>query len=264
MANYKVVDADQLDADLTTVAEAIREKTGGTEHLSFPEGMVSEMDAVFEAGKKSEYDAFWDTFQNNGNRTKYVNGFDGYGFNRYNFYPKYDITPEDASDMFSNWNTENIHSMSLKERMKECGVKFDFSETTDFTRAFYYVNYFTELPELDMSMATLLNRTFAYNYAMVTIEKLKVGAATVFKNTFEESRKIENLIIDGTIGQNGFNVNQSPNLTHESLMSIINALADYSADTSGTVWTVAIGSTNKTKLTEAELAIAENKGWVVA
>ena len=148
--------------------------------------------------------------------------------------------------------------------MQECGVKFDFTNTADFTQIFYYNSMTTVFPSMDMSMAALLDRTFAYNYAMVTIEKLKVGAATAFSNTFQESRNIENLIIDGTIGQNGFDVKQSTKLTHESLMSIINALADYSDDTSGTVWTVTIGSTNKAKLTEAELAIAENKGWVVA
>lgn len=46
MANYKVVDADQLDADLTSVADAIREKTGGAEALSFPDGMVAQLKMI--------------------------------------------------------------------------------------------------------------------------------------------------------------------------------------------------------------------------
>lgn len=37
MQNYKVVDADKLDADLTTVADAIRAQTGGEELLSLEE-----------------------------------------------------------------------------------------------------------------------------------------------------------------------------------------------------------------------------------
>lgn len=51
---YKVVDADQLDADLTTVADAIREKTGGTELLSFPDGMAAEI-AKLGDGSNEEY-----------------------------------------------------------------------------------------------------------------------------------------------------------------------------------------------------------------
>lgn len=41
MANYKVVDADQLDADLKTVADAIRESSGAEGKLDFPDGMAT-------------------------------------------------------------------------------------------------------------------------------------------------------------------------------------------------------------------------------
>ena len=40
MAEYKAVDAGQLDADLTLVAEAIRKRAGTSETLAFPEGMA--------------------------------------------------------------------------------------------------------------------------------------------------------------------------------------------------------------------------------
>lgn len=40
MADYKVVDAEQLDADLKVVADAIREKGGTSEQLEFPNGMA--------------------------------------------------------------------------------------------------------------------------------------------------------------------------------------------------------------------------------
>mgnify|MGYP003398572287 FL=1 len=36
MANYKVVDTDQLDSDLISIAEAIRAKRGTSEKLTFP------------------------------------------------------------------------------------------------------------------------------------------------------------------------------------------------------------------------------------
>lgn len=46
MANYKVVDADQLDADLAQVANAVRGKSGTAEALTFPEGFVSSVNAI--------------------------------------------------------------------------------------------------------------------------------------------------------------------------------------------------------------------------
>ena len=41
MANYKAVDADKLDADLTIVADAIRDTSGTTEKMVFPGGFAS-------------------------------------------------------------------------------------------------------------------------------------------------------------------------------------------------------------------------------
>ena len=43
---YKFVNADQLDAALTTVADAIRTKGGTTEPLSFPTGMENAIEAI--------------------------------------------------------------------------------------------------------------------------------------------------------------------------------------------------------------------------
>jgi hypothetical protein len=95
------------------------------------------------------------------------------------------------------------------------------------------------------------------------MEKFIVKEQNTFSNSFQSATDLEHIIFEGTIGQNGLNLQSSTKLSHESLMSVINCLKDYSTDTSGTTWTVTIGDANKAKLTEAELLIAENKGWVV-
>lgn len=41
MANYKVVDAEQLDNDLRSIADTIRAKNGTTEDINFPEGYIA-------------------------------------------------------------------------------------------------------------------------------------------------------------------------------------------------------------------------------
>ena len=46
MAEYKVVNSEQLDADLKVVADAIRAKCGETESLAFPNGMKSAIETI--------------------------------------------------------------------------------------------------------------------------------------------------------------------------------------------------------------------------
>lgn len=244
---------DIIDIQETLIGEEIDE---GADKLTT---IAENEQRVFEAGKKSEYDKFWDAYQDYGNRRNYAFAFMGHGFNTHNFFPKYDIVPEVANSLFENWHTADLHYISLKDRMAECGVRFDFSNLTDFTRLFYF-NKFTELPLMDCSTATKLTASFAYNYALVTIEKLIVSEDTVFDRTFDASKVLTNLTMGGVIGQNGFNVSVCP-LTHTSLMSIINALKTF---TDGTTKTVTLGSTNLAKLTDAEKAIATQKGWTLA
>ena len=50
MAVDKLVDSAQLDADLTSVANAIRAKSGGSGQLSFPAGFISEIEDIPSGG----------------------------------------------------------------------------------------------------------------------------------------------------------------------------------------------------------------------
>ena len=50
MANYVAVDKDQLEADLTTVADAIRAKTGAIRKLAFPDGMAAAVASIQGGG----------------------------------------------------------------------------------------------------------------------------------------------------------------------------------------------------------------------
>ena len=52
MANYKVVDADQLDTALGTIADAIRDFTGNTGAISFPIGFADSAAELVEVGKQ--------------------------------------------------------------------------------------------------------------------------------------------------------------------------------------------------------------------
>ena len=50
MATYKIVDADKLDADLTSVANTIRGKSGTTGEMSFPNGFNDAVNSIAVGG----------------------------------------------------------------------------------------------------------------------------------------------------------------------------------------------------------------------
>ena len=56
MALDKIVDSAQLDSDLTSVANAIRAKSGGSGQLAFPAGFVSEIGNIPSGGANHEAD----------------------------------------------------------------------------------------------------------------------------------------------------------------------------------------------------------------
>lgn len=208
----------------------------------------------FEDGAKSEYDRFWDNFQQNGTRTAY-----GYAFRAWTeelFKPKYDITP--AGYITGVFNTANIPD--LKGILESRGVKLDTSKCTALLQWFQdsSVKY---IPEIDARKSGNNNYLF-YTSSIITIDKLICSEATHFSSTTFNAKNLESVIIEGTIGVNGFNVSYSPKLSYESLMSIINSLKDFSG--TGETRTCTLGATNLAKLTDAEKAIATEKGWTLA
>lgn len=221
---------------------------------------------VFEAGKQAEYDAFWDLFQQNGTRTGY-----GYAFVSWLpdfFRPKYELRPRNGVYMFREFNyyshTTPIDFVSLLE---ETGAVLDFSACTSWTQMFFFAKI-THLGTLDMRAYTSGYQIFNGMSNLVTIDKLILNGdvAYDFSDSFTTCRNLENLTIEGTVGApkyDRFKLNECTKLSHDSLMSIINSLKDYTGQPQETTPNLVIGSTNIAKLTSDELAIATNKGWAV-
>ena len=205
-----------------------------------------------EEGKKSEYDAFWDSYQSYGNATYYSHRFAGQGWNDVTFKPKYNIRVVGSADrMF-----RGTGSLNLRQRLLDCGVTMDTSKGTSFQYAFSH-GKITELPKLDFSGTTTVDATLSGDTKLIYIEEMVVHENLKYSSPFNNCTSLEHLIVTGTIGQNGFDVSACP-LSHDSLMSIINALK---SGVSGL--TVTLGSTNLAKLTDAEKAIATQKGWTL-
>lgn len=173
---------------------------------------------VFNEGKKSQYDEFWDNYQDYGNRTHYYNAFSLYGWTENTYKPKYDIKPTSATNMY--WGAP------LK-KISYGNVKIDFSKCPTLNQMFQGANQIGVANvdvDVDCSSATEISQTFSYNPMLVSIKKLIVHEALTYKNVFSGSGYIEELQVEGIIGQDGFSI-ASTKLNRASIVSIINALS---------------------------------------
>ena len=212
-----------------------------------------------DTGGKSHYDEFWDRYQEYGKRGNYTCAFAGVGWTTELFKPKYDIITDITAYMLFY---RNSNTMDLVDVLEKAGIKLDTSTAVSLDYAFADTGI-TRLGIIDTSTVYSFNGTFGGSTMLETIEKLilKSDGSQSLNAMFDSCSALINLTIEGTIGQNGLNLQWSTKLSHDSLMSTINALKDYSADTSGTSWVVTLGSENLAKLTAEEILIAEQKGW---
>lgn len=146
---------------------------------------------VYKAGQKAECNKFWEIYQDKGKRRNYANAFVGQGWSDETFNPKYDIVCSD--------NGYACMSYSL---ITDTKVNIDVSKSANSK------NFF--------QASTLLK----------TIRKLFVSEKTVFTNMFSNCLSLENITIDGVIDAD-VSFGDCPKLTHESLISIINALKTF-------------------------------------
>lgn len=221
MAEYKLINTDQLDADLTSVADAIRAKTGGTEALAFPEDFAASQEDVFQAGQKTEYDRFWDLYQDYGNRTSYQFGFAS-GWKADLIWPKYDMHIDSAYMMFM-YSPEGI---DLAQRAEECGIVIDFSRCTNFQYAFTYCGL-RRLGVIDTRSCAAFNHFAIGSGYLTTIDEIILkedGSQKIEVPDAFFPPALQHIVITGKIGSTVSCI--SGNLTKASIISVVNALLE--------------------------------------
>lgn len=119
----------------------------------------------------------------------------------------------------------------------------DTSKSTSFCQAFYKCSSLISIPKLNMSSINCTSNYMSY-------------AADMFYGCTE----LQNVTFEGTfkIGYDVSLFNQSPKVTVESIMSLINAIKRY---VTSKTYTITIGSTNLAKLTAEQIAVATDKGF---
>lgn len=257
-------------------------------------------------GMQTEYDRFWDGYQENGNKVLCQSAYAYRGWNDTTYNPKHIDKPTNANRMFYESRITVVKNA-------------DFSNCTDEDELFRNSKV-EDAGVVDTSKTSLLYYTFYNAQALHTLTLILKGDGTqTFNNPFSKNYALTKLLVEGTIGKNGLNFTDAL-LTYDSLMSVINALQYYEkiwvkttevADTSSctnlvandiglftttgepifdvydgydgdpmigpcclvdgvyyivkeqAARTLTLGTTNLAKLTNAEKAIATQKGWTL-
>lgn len=153
-----------------------------------------------------------------------------------------------------NINTNKVRNFSktfYNCRSLKSLKQYNTSLGKDFSYCCYYCQALTTIPELNFNDANSINRIF---YSCSSLKDLG-GFLNLGQN------------YDTTLPVNysayTLDLSASSNITHDSLMNVINKL--YDIKTKGCLaQKLVLGVDNKAKLTAEEIAIATNKGWTVS
>ena len=247
-----------LTNKLKAIADAIRGKTGKTEEMTL-EQMATEIagieadgyDKGFDDGKQSEYDKFWDTYQDYGNKTSYsvyLGAFAGQVWTDELFRPKYPLVVTSAEHMF--------RQTGITDLTKE-GVVLDFSQCKAFNYTFAY-SQLKKLPSIDLSCAANTLSTFD-SFKGDTLH-LRFSENTVINNAmFNSIIYLVNLTIEGVIAMS-INLSSGSLLSNESVQSIIDHLKDL---TGQTAQKVQFHSNVVKNLTDEQMLAITAKNWTL-
>lgn len=163
----------------------------------------------------------------------------------------------------------------------------------------YITFYIKQIPLIDTSGYTSMSYMFSNYASLTTIPQLVTNNVTAFQYMFQRCEKLNNVpelnaekannvsnCFSGCVKLENFGgfkdlgkaydtsksanysyytlaLSYSANLTHDSLMNVINNLYDI-ASIGVQPQQLVLGSTNLAKLTDEEIAIASNKGWTIS
>lgn len=282
------------ETNIQAIADKIREKTGGNSTYKTSE-MPSGIDAVYSKGysqgdreryeimmpdmnnayeggyivgfddgyslgKSSEYNAFWDNFQQKGKRTYYYAAFSYWDVKA--FKPKYNIVPTgNIYQMFREFNNGG-DICDLADHIEKNGIVLDFSNVTDSNYLFYLCHKISRIGIVDISGCTDVANTFFKCENLITVDKLVLnsGGHRAIYTPFEGCDSLKNITIEGTIDKD-WDMKSCP-LSKESFYSVFNALSD---TTTGKTVTFSLSAVNSAFAISEEWTslVASKSNWTV-
>lgn len=209
----------------------------------------------FAAGQQAEYDRFWDAAQQNGNRTNYNGFFAGGGWTADNIKPKYDVRPVGATYMFAYCGYDG----DLDDIFANRGLTLDLSGCVNMNYLFYLAEC-TAVGVIDFSACKDTSLASIFNAPnLETIRLFIPPNVALTAANFNSSGALKNITFGGEITKS-INFSRCPNLTAESVQSIIDHLADL---TGQTAQTLTFHATVGEKLTDEQKATVTARNWTL-
>lgn len=162
--------------------------------------------------------AFWDAYQENGNRTDYQNAFSGRGWTEETFKPKYDIIVSNAYMLFRYCGIKD-----LGEALRKAGVRLVIQHnqmSMTFNNTLLEVIYGIEFP----TTFTSLNSCFHYNSYLREIRVPIPVMETTDMNAFANCHELREVSFSGAIGKS-LNLQWSRFLSYASIVNIFQTLS---------------------------------------
>ena len=168
---------------------------------------------------------------------------------------KYKVS--EANKHFKITSISDISTYQNNTNFKYC-PKFDTSNVTNMNSMFYGCSSLTSVPLFDTSNVISMANMFDSCNSLTSVPLFDTSKVTKMSNMFYKCSSLTTL--GGFTGLKAdLDLSKAPNLTHESLMNVINKAANVTSSPK----TLTLGATNLGKLTSTEKAIATNKGWVL-
>lgn len=150
-----------------------------------------------EQGKQAERKRFWDVLQKGGLRNIYYNAF--------------------SSSYYASAWTDEIFNPQYE-------INCTGSIDNGARNTFFSSVYLTDIKVPVNVKGVVVSQTFGGCERLIRIPLLKVNEQTTWLNSFLRCFELQELTIEGTIGQGGLDLKDSTKLTKASIESVINAL----------------------------------------
>lgn len=296
MAEYKVVDAEKLDADLSSVADAIRTKGGTSESLEFPQGFVNAVGAIESGGGGTEeieqiidqsgvLESTEGTVEEKVERLVDKAEWE-------NVWYEASSKLKNAEGLFKAYkgitlprtnliNVTTVGNLCTDNNGEQCTIEYvdyyiNTQNSTSFGYMFRLCRNLKWLVGVNTKKATNVLGIFFYCTALETIQEpldfSKVtntnnafGGCTALKNILFEPESINvSIIIPSSVLSIGnvFNLNDTENVG--SVQSIINGLATLAEGAAAQTLTLSKNLPLTEEQKQAITTAVNNKGWTLA
>lgn len=183
---------------------------------------------IYEAGQKSEYDRFWDEFQNYGNPKQYSNTFSYNAWNDKTYNPKYTFKVLSCNNMFM-YNT----------LITDTKVPIDFRGNQG--QIFYLFEGCIKLVTIRTLILDVTNQSFS--------------------RYFVNCKALENITFEGEIKRN-IDFQYSPKLSKESIENVLGHLS--ATETTRTLTLSQTAVDNAFTADEWNALIADKTNWTIS